>query len=258
MKKLLLATSLLFVSIINAQGIPIFDPSMGITSVGIVTSPLGEEVDKITDGDINTKFLDFDLADGMGFIVDLGTLSTIATYIEITTANDFPERDPIDFEVSGSTDGTNFTLLNTGSVICILDRFNTRLYNIINTNAYNFYRVNFTAPCDPSGGMGIPSIQLAEVQLYEAELGIEDNEFSNNDILIYPNPNTGSFTIKYSGNAAIDMITIHSISGQLIKTIDHSIPNVLKEVKLPNVATGLYFVQFTSNKQSVVKKIQVN
>jgi hypothetical protein len=106
--------------------------------------------------------------------------------------------------------------------------------------------------------MGIPSIQLAEVQLYEAELGIEDNEFSNNDILIYPNPNTGSFTIKYSGNAAIDMITIHSISGQLIKTIDLSIPNVLKEVKLPNVATGLYFVQLTSNKQSVVKKIQVN
>jgi hypothetical protein len=258
MKKLLLATSLLFISIINAQGIPVFDPSMGITSIGIVTSPLGEEVDKITDGDINTKFLDFDLADGMGFIVDLGTLSTIATYIEITTANDFPERDPIGFEVSGSIDGTNFTLLDTGSVICILDRLNARLYNITNTNAYNFYRVNFTAPCDPSGGIGIPSIQLAEVQLYEAELGLENNQFSGDNVIVYPNPNRGSFTIKYSGDTAIDIVKVTNISGQLIKTMDINNMSQLEEVRLPSFATGLYFVEITSNNRTIVKKIQVN
>lgn len=258
MKNLILATSLLFVSILNAQGISIFDPSMGVTSIGIVTSPFGEEVDKITDGDINTKFLDFDLVDGMGFIVDLGGLSAIATYIEITTANDFPERDPIDFEVSGSIDGTNFTLIDTGAVICIPDRFNSRLYDITNTNEYNFYRVNFTAPCDPSGGIGIPSIQLAEVQLYEAELGREDHEFSNNDVLIYPNPTEGSFTIKYNSSAALDIITVSSISGQLIKTITPDSSSALEEVQLPNVSKGLYFVQLRSNKQSVVKKIQIN
>jgi hypothetical protein len=258
MKKILLATSLLFVSIINAQGISIFDPSMGITSIGIVTSPLGEEVDKITDGDINTKFLDFDLADGMGFIVDLGTLSTIATFIELTTANDFPERDPIDFEVSGSTDGTNFTVIDTGSVICVLDRFRTRLYEITNTDAYSFYRVNFTAPCDPGGGIGIPSIQLAEVQLYEAELGTENNRFSGDDVIVYPNPNRGSFAIKYSGYTNIDKIKITNVSGQVIKTINLNNLIELEDIRLPNVARGLYFAQLTSNNQTVVKKIQID
>ena len=257
MRKLLLATSLLFASIINAQGVSIFDSSMGIASIGIVTSPLGEEVDKITDGDFNTKFLDFDLADGMGFIVDLGTLSAIATYIEITTANDFPVRDPIDFEVSGSTDGTNFTPIDTGSIICVLDRFRTRLYEITNTNAYNFYLVNFTAPCDPSGGIGFPSIQLAEVQLYEAELGVENNQFSGDDVMVYPNPNTGSFTIKYSADTTIDMVKVINLSGQLIKTINLKNLSELEEVRLPNIAAGLYFIQLTSNKQTVVKKIQV-
>jgi len=258
MKKILLASTLLFISIINAQGISILDPSMGVTSIGVVTSPLGEEVDKIIDGDISTKFLDFDLADGMGFIVDLGTLSSIATYIEITTANDFPERDPIDFEVSGSTDGTSFTIIDTGSVICILDRFRTRLYEITNTDAYSFYRVNYTAPCDPSGGIGIPSIQLAEVQLYEAELGIENHQFSGDDVIVYPNPNRGSFSIKYSGDTTIDMVKVSNLSGQLIKMIDPKNLIELKGIMLPNVATGLYFVELISNNQTVVKKIQVN
>jgi hypothetical protein len=257
MKKLLLAAALLFVSIINAQGISIFDPSMGITSIGIVTSPFGEEVEKITDGDISTKFLDFDLADGMGFIVDLGGASAIATYFELTTANDFPERDPIDFEVSGSTDGTNFTAIDTGSVTCILDRFNSRLYEITNTNAYNFYRVNFTVPCDPSGGIGIPSIQLAEVQLYEAELGVENNQFSGDDVTVYPNPNRGSFTIDYSGNATIDTVKITNISGQLIKIIDIISLSKLEDISLSHVVAGLYFVELTSNNQTYVKKIQV-
>jgi hypothetical protein len=258
MKKLLLVTLLLFVSTINAQGIPIFDPSMGITSIGIVTSPLGEEVDKITDGDINTKFLDFDLADGMGFIVDLGTASSVATYIEITTANDFPERDPIDFEVSGSIDGTNFTVIDIGSVICILDRFTTRLYEITNTNAYSFYRINYTAPCDPTGGTDFPCIQVAEVQLYEAELGVENNSFSGEDVRVYPNPNRGAFTIKYSGDTAIDAVKVTNISGQVIKTMDINNMSQLEDVRLPNFATGLYFVELTSNNRTIVKKIQVN
>ena len=151
----------------NAQGVSIFEPGMGIISIWIVPSSFGEEVDKITDGNINTKYLDFELADRMGFIVDLGTLSAIATYIKITTTNDFPERGPIGFVVSGSTNDTNFTVIDTGSISMCHRSIRTRLYE--NTNAYGFYRVNLTATCNPSGGIGIQIIQLAEIQLYEAE-----------------------------------------------------------------------------------------
>ena len=258
MKKIILATSFLFVSITNAQGVPVFDPDMLITSIGIVTSPTGEEVDKIIDGDISTKFLDFELADGMGFDVDLGATLATANYIEITTANDFPERDPIDFEVSGSADGTNFTFIDTEAVICLVDRFRTRLYEITNTNAYRYYRVQFTAPCDPSGGTGFPSIQLAEVQLYEAELGISSHSFSEDDISIYPNPNSGRFTLKYSGDTDINLVSFTNVSGQLIKTIDSENITGKVDIKLPEVAKGLYFLTISSKNKTVVKKIKVN
>lgn len=258
MKIIILAATLLLGSIANAQGVSIFDPTMTITSIGIVTSPFGEEVDKVIDGDINTKFLDFELADGQGFIVDLGAISATATYFELTTANDFPERDPIDFEVSGSIDGTNFTSIDMGSIICVPDRFMTRLYEITNTDAYSYYRINFTAPCDPSGGIGIPSIQVAEVQLYEAELGIADSQFLSDDFMVYPNPSQGLFTLKYSGNASLNEARISTMTGQLLKKIDLTNFADSQEIALSNVTTGIYFVQITSNNKTVVKKIQVN
>ncbi len=152
MKTLILPVLALFFTSMVAQGPPIFDSSMAITGYGTIDSPFGEEVDKIIDGDINTKFLDFVLADGMGFIVDLGGTSTAVHIIELTTANDFPVRDPIDFIVEGSVDGTNYSLVDTGTVICINERFESRLFSITNSTAYSHYCIDFSVPCDPSGG----------------------------------------------------------------------------------------------------------
>jgi hypothetical protein len=258
MKKIILAATLLLCSLMIAQGVSIFEPSMTITSIGIVNSPIGEEVDKVIDGDNNTKFLDFEIADGQGFIVDLGTIPATATYFELTTANDFPVRDPIDFEVSGSLDGTNFTSIDMGSIICLPDRFRTRIYDITNTNAYSYYMINFTAPCDPSGGTGIPSIQIAEVQLYEAELGVSDSQLLADDFMVYPNPNHGVFTLKYSGNANLNEARISTISGQLVEKIDLANFRDSQEIAIPNFAAGVYFIQISSRNKTVVKKIQVN
>ena len=94
MKNVCLICLIVFVGLANAQA-PIFNPSMVINEYGIVDSPVGEEVDKIIDGDFNTKFLDFELFDGMGFTVDLGGESKTAISIDLTTANDFPVRDPL-------------------------------------------------------------------------------------------------------------------------------------------------------------------
>ena len=255
MKKLVLPILVLFVANIYAQGIPIFDSSMTVTGYGSIDSPFGEEVDKITDGDINTKFLDFILGDGMGFIVDLGGTSTAAHYIELTTANDFPVRDPIDFTIEGSIDGTNFSLIDTGAVICISERFESRLFNITNSTAYSHYRIDFSAPCDPSGGLGIPSIQLAEVQLYEMELGIGDNILTRDDFTITPNPNNGLFTLNYSGDYVIEEIRIVNLTGQVLKTslVKGLMNNI--EMNLSTEAQGLYFVQIKSGSSTITKKV---
>ncbi|MFT5436121.1 MAG: hypothetical protein ACI840_000764 [Ulvibacter sp.] len=42
-----------------------------------------------------------------------------------------------------------------------------------------------------------------------------------------------------------------------MKTIYLNNLGEIEDVRLPNVAEGLYFVQLTSNKQTIVKKVQV-
>ena len=85
---------------------PIFNPSSPITTFGSVSSPSGETVHKIIDGNIYTKFLDFIYSDGMGFTVDLQGVSMVANEIRITTANDESPRDPRYYQVLGSNNGS--------------------------------------------------------------------------------------------------------------------------------------------------------
>ena len=256
MKNVCLICLIVFVGLANAQA-PIFDPSMVITEYGIVDSPVGEEVDKIIDGDFNTKFLDFELSDGMGFTVDLGGESKTAISIDLTTANDFPVRDPIDYEVSGSNDGVAFVSVATGSVACIPDRFETRNFSFTNNGDYLYYRINFSAPCDPSGGAGFPSIQLAEVQLYEAIAGVNESNVLSKQISINPNPSNGYFKINYSGNNPLKEINIFDITGTLIYNTKLSGTNSTKSIELRSVSSGMYFVNIATETGSTTKKLVI-
>ncbi|WP_046759040.1 HYR domain-containing protein [Kordia jejudonensis] len=150
------------ISFTNAQGI--FDDSIHTaTTFGSVNSPGAEGVQNIIDQNSNTKFLDFNAFDGIGFEVDLLGVSATAIAMEFVTANDAPERDPTTYEIFGSNDGTNFTSVATGAIPCISTRFFSRTFSFTNTNTYTFYRVNFTGTC------GTSSInQIADVQLFES------------------------------------------------------------------------------------------
>ncbi len=162
-KKLLIL--LLFLTGITtnyAQGI--FDDSIHTaTGFGSVNSPGGEAVQNVIDQNSNTKYLDFNAFDGIGFEVDmLGVASTVVA-MEFVTANDAPERDPTNYEIFGSNDGTNFTSITTGTIPCVSTRFFSRTFSFSNTNSYTSYRVNFTGTC------GASSInQIADVQLFES------------------------------------------------------------------------------------------
>lgn len=256
MKRTVIFASILIPLLTLAQD-PIFDPAMNITAYGLVNSPVGEEVDKIIDGDIATKFLDFELGDGMGFTVDLGGMSRAAFSIDITTANDFPVRDPIDFEVLGSQDGVGFTQLGTGSIVCIPDRFTTRSYSFVNATPYAYYRVNFSAPCDPSGGTGIPSIQVAEVQLFEEILGLSESNLLDKQVQLFPNPSNGEFSISYTGSDTLTGIDVLDVNGKLIHN-GHMVRKGEQHFRLSNLKSGLYFLRITSSKTSVTKKLLVN
>ena len=85
----------------------------------------------------------------------------ISSY-SLTSANDFPDRDPQDWQLQGSNDGVNFVTLDTQSDRDFANRFQTNSYNIANTEAYQYYRLNIT------DNNGASVIQLAELQLFGA------------------------------------------------------------------------------------------
>lgn len=164
MKKITLSFLLLLFSLVTVYAQGIFDDSIHTaTNFGSVNSPGAEGVQNVIDQNSNTKFLDFNAGDGIGFEVDLLGVSHTAIAMEFVTANDAPERDPDAFEIFGSNDGTNFTSITTGTIPCIATRFFARTFSFSNTNGYTYYRVNFTGTC------GTSSInQIADVQLFSA------------------------------------------------------------------------------------------
>jgi hypothetical protein len=86
-------------------------PMTGVT----VSNPGGsnpgsgnENPNRVADGQIGTKWLDFNK---QSLVFNFGSTVTIDGY-NFATANDAPERDPVSWTLSGSPDGTNWTLLD--------------------------------------------------------------------------------------------------------------------------------------------------
>lgn len=254
MKTKLLLLAFVYCACLSAQT-PIFNPTMTVTPFNILNSPANEGEDKIIDGDINTKLLDFDETDGTGFTVDLGGASKVATSIEVITANDSEGRDPQDFEVLGSNDGVAFTSIVTDVIPCISTRFFARTFNFTNSTAYSYYRINFTDN-ECNSGEGI--IQVAEVQLYEPVLGVNDNTLSKNEFSIFPNSNNGVFTLSYTGKEKLTEAKVLNLTGKIIKVIDLKSFNKQLTVNLQNVSSGIYFMHLRSNNSIIIKKIIVN
>lgn len=231
---------------------PMFSPTSNISPFGLVSSPVGENYTKIIDGDITTKFLDFNHSDGLGFTVNLNGVPKTATSMEFTTANDSAERDPMNYQISGSNNGSNFTVITSGSIICNSTRFNTTTYSFTNTGSYSYYRLVFSNQCNTIESM----IQIAEVQLFHTNL--DTDKFSKTDnFTLYPNPNNGIFSIRSKESRAIDLVTISDALGKQIKQVQLN-GATTSELNLQGIASGIYFVQITSGSENVTKKIVIN
>ncbi|WP_026755566.1 T9SS type A sorting domain-containing protein [Sediminibacter sp. Hel_I_10] len=227
---------------------PIFDPSMTVTGYLTINSPSSEGIDKIIDGNITTKFLDFDEDDGAGFIVDLGGTSELAQSIDITTANDEPTRDPTSVEIAGSIDGTNFTSIATIDIPCIEDRFFTRTFDFDNTNPYSYYRINFIQECNNTASM----IQVAEVQLFDApQLSAHTFELEQ-QFRIVPNPSHGIFKVSAPQDLVIKNVSIYDVTGKLVL-----VAHAETEVNASELAKGLYLVKISSEIGTISKRIVI-
>ncbi|MFI6460191.1 GH92 family glycosyl hydrolase [Streptomyces sp. NPDC050538] len=116
----------------------------------------GEVKENLVDGESGTKWLTFAPTGWVEF--DLDKPAKIVTYA-LTSANDFAERDPKDWTLSGSTDGKDWKTLDTRSGESFADRFQTKSYDLAEPAEYQHFRLDITKN---NGASGI--LQLADVQ----------------------------------------------------------------------------------------------
>ncbi|MFJ8596996.1 glycosyl hydrolase family 95 catalytic domain-containing protein [Streptomyces sp. NPDC093598] len=129
------------------------------------TSP-SEGVDKTYDGDARTKWC----IDGPGskvrWQVELPTPVEVASY-RLTSADDVPQRDPQEWTLSGSADGTTWTTLDRRTLEAPFEnRFQTKEFTCADPAAYRFYRFDFVPEA------GVSHFQVSEIGLSGVDLGV--------------------------------------------------------------------------------------
>jgi predicted alpha-1,2-mannosidase len=141
----------------DAQGNPIQGNLSGSNSTGGLPGSLLSKVTAVTasaenppnevaanlkDGNPSTKWLAFNPTGWVTY--QLSTPAVVVKYA-LTSANDSPGRDPRDFTLQGSNDGSTWADLDTRTGQTFATRFATNVYSFANTTAYTFYRLNITA-----------------------------------------------------------------------------------------------------------------
>jgi hypothetical protein len=157
-----------------------------------------------------TKYLNFG-GENSGFIVTPAAGAKVINQFQITTGDDFPERDPTSYQLYGTNDtvtsaadstGTaeNWVLISSGSLDLPLDRqFAAPAISVTNTTAYKSYRMVFPTlrhgedPFDEN-----QSLQLTGIQFFDASTALPgdfntDGKVDGRDLLVWQrNPSVGS------------------------------------------------------------------
>jgi hypothetical protein len=110
---------------------------------------------RVTDGDLTTKFLIFTYDPTFWIQLKFKQAQHITSYT-LTSANDAPTRDPKNWTLSGSNDGSVWTVLDTRTNEAFAARGQTNNYEFTNDKTYTYYRLSITA----NGGSTL--FQMAE------------------------------------------------------------------------------------------------
>jgi glucose/arabinose dehydrogenase/PKD repeat protein/type 1 glutamine amidotransferase len=120
-------------------------------------NPPNEIGTKLIDHNSQTKWLTFNPTGWVAY--KMTTPSAVSSY-SLTSANDFPGRDPQNWTLQGSNDGSTWTDLDTRTNESFAERFQSRKFTFSNTTVYANYRLNITQ------NAGEPLVQLADWDLY--------------------------------------------------------------------------------------------
>ncbi|MDB9990568.1 S8 family serine peptidase [Flavobacteriales bacterium] len=172
---------------------------------------------------IHTLNLNATLFQGNNYKIGLSTTSTVNLYRANSGAN-FP------YEIPG-------LISITKSVI-----------NPINTSTQQYYYFFNWIVCDP-----VCESKRSEVKIFTDDCeNIQDLQ----DIVVFPNPNSGIFTIRVPKNQYGSLMVVNML-GQIV--YENSFYAVVEKVfvNIPNLSKGIYNLSVIINNQTIIKKFTI-
>jgi len=179
-----------------------------------------EDAKFAVDQDSGTKYLNFGqgvMEEGTGLIVSPAFGSSTVQSIQLTTANDAPERDPLTFDLygfNGMIDSGNNSLgdleawvpIVTGGLTGLLDledgtterQIAGPAQDFTNATAYEHYKIIFPTVRDAGAAN---SMQVADIQLFTGAAGAGDGVLADGDLTIAVSDNAGPTSNHPPGEA---------------------------------------------------------
>ncbi len=201
------------------------------------TSPANESPPNLNDGNANSKWLAFQSTGWAQY--RLSEPIAVMRYA-LTSANDASDRDPRDWSLQGSDDGSTWTTLDRRTDESFADRFETREFAVENETAYEYYRL------DVDANSGDDALQLAELELSDGDTTpppvTDMKSFVStgpvNGATMKPNAGfTGLGALQYGGG--------HTVEGHGYAY--NKVFNVDVEVTSQTELSYLIFPEFTTN-----------
>jgi len=234
------------------SGIDITDLAGGHVSAQYQTgSPTGEEYPNLIDNNVDKKYLTFNPS---AWVQYQAPSQYVVTSYTISSANDFPERDPLSWTLQGSNNGSSWTTIDTRTNEDFPSRLQRRVFSFTNSTAYQYYRFNMS---NNSGSI----LQLAEIELFGQAAGTSSmhpgtvNQTTTNTISqvpgLYPNPVSTRLYVNGLTNAA--RLEVYNSIGQ------RKLSASGRSIDVSSLEPGIYFLQFSSDQHSgTYKFVKIN
>jgi hypothetical protein len=103
---------------------------------------------------------------------------------------------------------------------------------------------------DEYGNTSTCSFQLT----VDTILGLNENEL-NAAIVMYPNPANAFVNLRNNSAIALTEATIYDLSGKLVSKVDLSQMSGEQQIDVSSLASGVYMVNISSERATVVKRL---
>ncbi len=145
-----------FVAEVEGTVVDITNEACVVTYDTAIDSPDSESVYRLIDNDNNSKFLAFSSTIWAQFE---SKNSSVVTKYTLVSGNDAPERDPKNWSLKASNDGTTWVEIDARTGESFADRKTLNEYTFENTTAYKMYKFEFE---NSSGDI----FQLSEIEIF--------------------------------------------------------------------------------------------